>query len=554
MRKHSSHETPGTGAHPNFLLPNQSLFLHLQAPKGARSFFEVLCTLSPMASKQTSRTTFQKPKGTRDFYPLDLLRRRYITETWRAVSIRHGFEEIDGPTFEHAELYTVKSGEGILSELFSFSREGGKELYALRPEFTPTLARMYADKAASLPKPCRWFSIPSFFRAERPQRGRLREFVQWNCDVMGGDARSEADVVGAALGALQSVGLTANQMQLCFNHRGMVERILDLAGVPRARWDSWFNLLDRVGKLDRTAYLKAAFEIGAGKPTAQAIRLALRAVERTGEQRVRRLAAILAGATEDEIDERSWNAAEHMFAEIDKLKTSFLAVVSEDTEHEKWIRYDRSIVRGLAYYTGTVFEVLAEGERAIAGGGRYDNLIELFGGPSTPACGFGMGDVVLGNLLTDHGLMPGVPTSRDDGSELMDAVHNVTTGALGSVSLRPDVFVVSADEAADVQVIPLVAQLRRGIESDAWQQRNGKPWDADRYAIAPLHARPTDKSTRKEDKLWKDAQRVRAKFFATVSEGGHVQLKNIETREDVAGEWSANPSDENYVGRAFSGH
>ncbi|MFI4856005.1 MAG: ATP phosphoribosyltransferase regulatory subunit, partial [Phycisphaerales bacterium JB065] len=136
------------------------------------------------------------PKGTRDFYPEDLLRRRYITEVWRAVSIRHGFEEIDGPTFEHSELYAVKSGEGILGELFqAFSgkaedereqvRETGNAPFALRPEFTPTLARMYAARAKQLPKPVRWFCVPNFFRAEKPQRGRLREFMQWNVDVIG---------------------------------------------------------------------------------------------------------------------------------------------------------------------------------------------------------------------------------------------------------------------------------------------------------------------------------------------------------------------------------
>lgn len=157
----------------------------------------------PMASSDSKAAkvdprSIGSPKGTRDFYPEDLLRRRYITEVWRAVSIRHGFEEIDGPTFEHSELYAVKSGEGILGELFqAFSgkaedereqvRETGNAPFALRPEFTPTLARMYAARAKQLPKPVRWFCVPNFFRAEKPQRGRLREFMQWNVDVIGGE-------------------------------------------------------------------------------------------------------------------------------------------------------------------------------------------------------------------------------------------------------------------------------------------------------------------------------------------------------------------------------
>jgi len=137
----------------------------------------------------------QAPKGTRDFYPDDLLKRRYLERLWRDTSIRHGFEEIDGPAFEHADLYKVKSGEGILAEMFGvFSgkaaedldrvRQTGEAPFALRPEFTPTLARMYAARAGALPKPTKWFWMQNCFRAERPQRGRLREFGQWNCDVM----------------------------------------------------------------------------------------------------------------------------------------------------------------------------------------------------------------------------------------------------------------------------------------------------------------------------------------------------------------------------------
>ncbi|MFI4871514.1 MAG: ATP phosphoribosyltransferase regulatory subunit, partial [Phycisphaerales bacterium JB061] len=137
---------------------------------------------------KTGSNKIPPPKGTRDLYPQDLLRQRYITEAWRRVSIRHGFEEIAGPTFEMLDLYKKKSGEGIVSELFSFTRAGGDDDYALRPEFTPTLARMYAEHAKQLPSPCKWFTAGPYFRAEKPQRGRLREFLQWNCDVMGGES------------------------------------------------------------------------------------------------------------------------------------------------------------------------------------------------------------------------------------------------------------------------------------------------------------------------------------------------------------------------------
>ena len=139
----------------------------------------------PPPKKNTKSKTFQNPRGTRDFYPEDQLVKRYITDCWRRTSLRHGFDEIDGPTFEYLDLYTVKSGQGIISELFSFKRSGGKTDYALRPEFTPTLARMYAARARQLPVPVKWFSVCNYFRAEKPQRGRLREFMQWNCDVIG---------------------------------------------------------------------------------------------------------------------------------------------------------------------------------------------------------------------------------------------------------------------------------------------------------------------------------------------------------------------------------
>ena len=172
---------------------------------------------------ERTKAKISAPKGTRDLYPLEAARRRFLTETWRRAAIRHGFEEIDGPTFESLDLYTVKSGEGIVSELFqAYSGKNEAELeairagkaapYALRPEFTPTLARMYADRASSLPPVTKWFSVGPFFRAERPQRGRLREFLQWNVDQIG-DATSGADaeVVASCVGALEAFGTRARR-------------------------------------------------------------------------------------------------------------------------------------------------------------------------------------------------------------------------------------------------------------------------------------------------------------------------------------------------------
>jgi len=204
-----------------------------------------------------------------------------------------------------------------------------------------------------------------------------------------------------------------------------------------------------------------------------------------------------------------------------------------------------SIARGLAYYTGTVFEAIADGERAVAGGGRYDNLIELFGGPPTPACGFGMGDVVLGNLLDDKGLMP-------TGSELMDAV------ARPQASIRPIAFVVpNGDENNEPLVHTLVANLRRGIESEAWLGRDDrKPWQADRYAVAPMHARISYKSTRNMKKLRSDAEKQHARFFVEIHADNKVELTDMDTREsitsDTHGSFNVDPTSPNYVGAAIA--
>ncbi len=203
----------------------------------------------------------QAPSGTRDMYPADLLKRRYIEKLWRDTSIRHGFEEIDGPTFETADLYAVKSGEGILSEVFQVYsgkdeaevariRGGANAPYALRPEFTPTLARMYAAKAGSLPKPTKWFWQQNCFRAEKQQRGRLREFGQWNCDILGGEndaesrARVDAEMIGACVDAIISCGFDKNHVRCCVSSRRWTQSLLASLGVNDDRTEAVVALID----------------------------------------------------------------------------------------------------------------------------------------------------------------------------------------------------------------------------------------------------------------------------------------------------------------------
>ncbi|MHC4220219.1 MAG: ATP phosphoribosyltransferase regulatory subunit [Planctomycetota bacterium] len=210
-----------------------------------------------------TRQTFQAPKGMRDFYPEDLAVRRYLEHACRTASVNHGFDEIDGPTFEHLDLYTVKSGPEIVSELFSFRRAGGDVDYALRPEFTPTLARMYAAKANSLPNPTKWFSFCSFFRAERPQRGRLREHYQWNIDSIG-DASPAADaqVLAAAVDVFGRLGLTADDVTIKISDRNYVSDLLSVCGLAEASLPAAFALLDKRAKLPADEFEQQAAALG----------------------------------------------------------------------------------------------------------------------------------------------------------------------------------------------------------------------------------------------------------------------------------------------------
>lgn len=476
--------------------------------------------------------SIRAPKGTRDLYPDDMLRRRYITRTWRDVSIRCGFDEIDGPTFETADLYAVKSGEGILGELFqAYSGKSPEEVeqvqasgrapFAMRPEFTPTLARMYAAKASSLPKPTKWFTGGPYFRAERPQRGRLREFLQWNCDFIGDDgsptsrAQADAECLACSLGILQAFGFTADDMQASVSDRASIEQLLTDLGLNPDQVASVFALLDRRAKTDPARFAEEASALG----------LDIEAFDRGCK-------GLSASALGGELG--------------DALRGAGLT---------DWVRADYSIVRGLAYYTGTVFEILRSGERAVAGGGRYDRLIALFGAPDTPAVGIAMGDVVLGVLLDEAGLMP-------EGKDLLDAL------SLPAASVRPEVLCLpGGDPEAEAPTRRLAADLRRGIESKAHQDKDdAKPWDRHRYdastdGVRPMHARTTYKSTRNLKKLLQDAEKQFARFAAVVHEPGKVQLKDLDTRTDLTpndvpglpgdvADFSVDPASPVYIGRA----
>ncbi|MSR42021.1 MAG: histidine--tRNA ligase [Phycisphaerales bacterium] len=419
--------------------------------------------------------SFQAPKGTRDFYPTDLALRRRIEHAWRSASVDFGFDEIEGPTFEHLELYTAKSGEGIVSELFSFRRAGGENDYALRPEFTPTLARMVAAKAGGLPTPVKWFAIPMMYRAERPQRGRLREFGQWNIDLLGLEgAAVDVEVIGVAILALERLGLTARDVQVRLSHRVVIGRVLAALGVAAEKASDAMTLLDRRDKLDAAEFQKRAEALGLSTEAVQRFDAVARAAQPLAQS-----FDALAKSIGVEVD---------AFSALEEIR-----VAAEHAGILEWCTVDVGIVRGLAYYTGTVFEIheISGAERAIAGGGRYDGLVELFGGPKMPACGFGMGDVVLANVLSDRGLLPKDPAT---------------------LLPQPDAFVISAGGDADRFVAPLVRRMR----------------------MAGLHARTSYKATRNVGKLLSDANKVRARFAIIIGAeiaDGRVALKNLASGE-----------------------
>ncbi len=428
------------------------------------------------------------PKGTRDMYPLEAARRRWLSERWRKVAIRHGFEEVDGPTFETTDLYAVKSGEGILGELFqSFSGKDPKDIerirageaapFAMRPEFTPSLARMYAERARSLPSPCKWFQIGPFFRAERPQRGRLREFLQWNVDVLGLDipaekwnaedaegraevaeakARMDAEIIHCVIDFLQACGFDEASLKVRVSDRELVADLISksMAAVDPTLLQQVFELLDKRTKLSSDKFLMDAQQIG--------------------------------------FDVEAFDGAvSQVQADSSSTPLRVLRELSVHSAFNSWVAFDPTIVRGLAYYTGTVFEVIADGERAVAGGGRYDNLIELFGGQPTPAVGFAMGDVVISLLLQDKGLMP-------SDAELMQ-----------EIGARPDVFVIAPSDDLDPIAIRLLATLRR----------------------EGLHARRSYKTTRNVGKLLKEASQQHARLAIIIESADQATIRNLDAAD-----------------------
>lgn len=340
--------------------------------------------------------TFRTLPGFRDFAPDDLAFRAHIFGAWRRVATRYGFEEYDGPPLEPLDLYTAKSGEEIVGQLYTFTDKGGREV-ALRPEMTPTLARMVSESANGLKKPIRWFSMPQLFRYERQQKGRLREHFQLNCDLIGeAGPLADAEIIALSVDVLRELGLTAADFKVRLSDRRLLDGILGSLDILPEHRPLVMQVLDKFGRSEyagrRQAFLDAA---GAEK---------LSALEFVEGLRERRTWAALSAAL------ASHPAAVEAGQPLQHTLTALTAMGLAE-----FIELDLSIVRGLAYYTGTVFELFDAQRtlRAICGGGRYDTLLANLGGVDLPALGFGMGDVVLGELLKERGLRPATPATVD---------------------------------------------------------------------------------------------------------------------------------------------
>ncbi|MGH7530628.1 MAG: histidine--tRNA ligase [Gemmatimonadales bacterium] len=321
--------------------------------------------------------------GFRDFYPDELALRNHIFATWRTVAGRYGFEEYDGPPLESLDLYTQKSGDEIVQQLYAFRDKGDREV-ALRPEMTPTLARMVAARAQALKKPIRWFSMPQLFRYERQQRGRLREHFQLNMDIIGEPGPvADAELIAAAIDILRAFGLGPADVQVRLSDRRVLKALLARRGIAESRAPAAFAVIDRSERVPRAVLEAMLREAGyEQRETAAVFEVAA----------LRGKDAIQAGG----------DAAEPLDEAVRALEAMGLG---------DFLAIDLTIVRGLAYYTGIVFELFDRGKtlRAICGGGRYDGLLAAFGGPDLPALGFGMGDVVLGELLREHGVRSPAP-------------------------------------------------------------------------------------------------------------------------------------------------
>jgi histidyl-tRNA synthetase len=362
------------------------------------------------------------PKGTRDFFPEDMRLRTWLFNHWRSVAKTYGFVEYDAPVLESESLYTRKAGEEVTQQLYNFVDKGDRAV-ALRPEMTPSLARMVMSKKGALPMPLKWFSIPQCWRYERMTRGRRREHFQWNMDIWGvPDERAEAELLSAMVSFFEIVGLTSKDVGIKVNSRLVIGEVLTELGIPEDKFAATCVLIDKLEKVPVDAIQDDLQQLG----------LDISVVEK--------LLQVLTNASVDALRKTLGDDSKAV-----QQLTTFMELC-EAYGISDWIVFDASVVRGLAYYTGIVFESFdRKGElRAIAGGGRYDKLLETFGGEPTPAVGFGFGDAVIIELLKERNVLPSFESPK------VDTVVFAMTSDLYKEALKAASILRKAGQSVDV--------------------------------------------------------------------------------------------------------
>ena len=322
-------------------------------------------------------------RGMRDYYPDIFSQLNYIIRAWKETALAYGFEEFDGPVLETLELYKIKSGEEIVNQLYNFTDKGGREL-ALRPELTPTLARMVSKVQNQVSKPMKWFSIPRCMRYEKPQKGRLREFFQFNVDILGEEGEmADLEIISVAIDCLLKLGLSKADFVVKINNRDFAAEYFIENGIIKENTDALYKVIDNARKVKKELTRPAINELGFSVKQGDAIENYLSL-------------------------SNSSDLAKLSISNPGKESLLDLFSLINNAGLQDYCEFDPTIVRGLDYYTGTVFEIFDRSEkmRAICGGGRYNNLLKEFSGVDLPACGFGMGDVVLGEILSDKGMFP----------------------------------------------------------------------------------------------------------------------------------------------------
>lgn len=363
---------------------SSSLSVESSANQNVRTGRSGSATSPPVEHDTAQKIDVNPPKGTRDFPPEDMRLRNWLFHNFREVSQQFGFEEVDFPVLESEALYIRKAGEEIRDQLYCFEDRGNRRV-ALRPELTPSLARLVIQKGKSVSLPLKWFAIGQCWRYERMTRGRRREHYQWNMDIIGvPDVTAEAELISSIITFFKRIGLTASDVGFKVSSRKVLQEVLRCYSVPENMFGRVCIIIDKIGKIPMDD-----------------IRKDLQTADMS-EVAIEELLQVLSLKSLSKLEEKLGTSGEA----LSDLKQLFS--LAEKYGYSEWLQFDASIVRGLAYYTGIVFEGFdREGKlRAICGGGRYDRLLSTFGGDDLPACGFGFGDAVIVELLKERGLLP----------------------------------------------------------------------------------------------------------------------------------------------------